>query len=84
MNKVQKIIYWLMLIILVIAITTDVVTNEYKSNTWKVNTLFWCLTAWLAEARCAKLQKTIDEINQYVNTTLTESDDESNVQELKD
>jgi hypothetical protein len=65
MNKVQKIIYWLMLIILVTAITTDVVTNDYKSTNWKVNTLFWCLAAWLAEARCAKLQKIIDGTRDY-------------------
>ena len=83
MYKFQKVIYWLMLIILVIAITTDVVTNDYKSTTWKVNTFIWFLVAWIAEARCAKLQKTIDKINQYVNATLTESDDESNVQDLK-
>ena len=78
MSKFQKVIYWLMLIILVIAITTDVVTNDYKSTTWKVNTLIWCLTAWIAEARCAKLQKVIDGTRDYPRVQVEVMDPKEN------
>jgi hypothetical protein len=70
MKTYQKIIYWFMLVILAVAITTDIVNHDYKSTNWKVNTLLWFGAAWIAELRCIKLQKVIDEVNQYVNKNL--------------
>jgi hypothetical protein len=77
MKTYQKVIYWGMLIILAIAITTDVVNHDYKSTTWKINTLLWFGAAWIAELRCIKLQKVIDEVNEYVNKTLDENQEKN-------
>jgi hypothetical protein len=68
MKTFQKIIYWLMLVTLIVAITGDLITKNYTTLTWKINTLVWFGAAWIADLRCNKLQKTIDEISDYVNS----------------
>jgi hypothetical protein len=78
MKTYQKIIYWGMLIILAIAITTDVVTNDYKSTNWKINTLIWVCAAWVAEARCVKLQKIIDGNRDYPSVKVEVMGDKEN------
>ena len=62
MTKLSKFIYAMMLIASLTTITTNVITADYGKAMMATGTLLWVGVAFMAELRCDKLQKQIDEL----------------------
>ena len=63
MTKLSKFIYAMMLVVSLIAITTNLIAGDYDNAVRVTGTLLWVGVAFMAELRCIKLQKQIDELN---------------------
>jgi hypothetical protein len=63
MTKLSKFIYAFMLVVSLSAITTNLIAGDYDKVVRVTGTLLWVGVAFMAELRCIKLQKQIDELN---------------------
>jgi len=63
MTKLSKFIYAMMLVVSLIAITTNLIAGDYDNAVRVTGTLLWVGVAFMVELRCIKLQKQIDELN---------------------
>lgn len=63
MTKLSKFIYVMMLIASLTTITTNLIAANYNNAMMAFGTLAWVGVAFMAELRCVKLQKQIDNLN---------------------
>jgi hypothetical protein len=63
MTKLSKFIYAMMLVASLTTITTNLIAGDYDKSIMATGTLLWVGVAFMAELRCNKLQKQIDELN---------------------
>ena len=63
MTKLSKFIYAMMLVASLTTITTNLIAGDYDKAMMATGTLLWVGVAFMAELRCNKLQKQIDELN---------------------
>lgn len=63
MTKLSKFIYGIMLVASLTTITTNLITANYSTAMMAFGTLCWVGVAFMAELRCDKLQKQIDNLN---------------------
>jgi hypothetical protein len=63
MKKLSKFIYGMMLFASLTTVTTNLIAGNYDKAIMATGTLLWVGVAFMAELRCIKLQKKIDELN---------------------
>jgi hypothetical protein len=63
MTKLSKFIYGMMLFASLTTVTTNLIAGNYDKAIMATGTLLWVGVAFMAELRCIKLQKQIDELN---------------------
>ena len=63
MTKLSKFIYAMMLAVSLTTITINLMTSNYNTAIMATGTLCWVAAAFMAELKCIKLQKQIDELN---------------------
>ena len=63
MTKLSKFIYGMMLFASLTTVTSNLIAGNYDKAIMATGTLLWVGVAFMAELRCIKLQKQIDELN---------------------
>jgi len=63
MTKLSKFIYGIMFVASFTTITTNLFAADYSTAMMAFGTLCWVGVAFMAELRCDKLQKQIDNLN---------------------
>jgi hypothetical protein len=68
MTKLNKIIYWTMLVICLSGITSYLILGNFIKAMSETALLIWVGVAWINERRCNKLEKQLENKDERFNT----------------